>query len=602
MVKPEILVSGLSKADNLIIEGLASISIPNTLSFKILAYKDLQTQTMLTGSLNGDVAEYHRVSLLDASSQTNDINTYIDCEHYNLKSCVSFDNWISNVENDCSLIQVKTDNNKFTPVLKNGSYSIFDRLQRFFSSYSVNLLLEENTRVYTFVNKRVCNAVVSIYQRDSKYNNIPVYQFEPRISYTKEDSIIDLQNVNYLNYPIVNTENIYNPSSVNLSKLNTYYEKYEQSNLSNFATIYTKYFPIKPDSLKIYVTNLQNQISEYDALYHVNNNNGIITLDNISEDIKTFYILYTTTPRLDYEILETEKIRFDEKLDLRAKNSFYQTGAIVINYSERNLKRISLEISKNEVFIGSDIALLTATCFDGNDNTVSEIPVYFEFLEENNDSILGLLNNELLGAFDYTNSDGEARCNYFAPYKDDSLKHHPISINGNNITFETKNNSISLNDISLFFYKDQVTPDEKYDIWFDKPELVLVYQNINNRYIPVTPRQITNDSVLNRSTIYYQYPFEINDINKYCIFAPKKISMKAYAIDPATNKQIESNIVTVTISFPYYLRGKKENDYDGYRLPTLSLEEFATGLGGSNYFTINKNESEIFKTLILKKR
>ena len=343
-----------------------------------------------------------------------------------------------------------------------------------------------------------------------------------------------------------------------------------------------------------------NSIQEYDSQYSVNYNNGIINIESIDSSIKYFYILYVTTPRLDYEIIDTKKVRFDNNLDLRSKNSFYQTGAIVINYAERNLKKIELSISKNEVFIGSDIAILTANCFDSNNNTVSEIPVYFEFTEENQNDSLGLLNNELLGAFDYTNSDGEARCTYFAPYKEDSLKHSPSSIDGSNISFITNNSTISASDTSLFFYKDSVTPNENYDIWFNESELVLVYQNLNNSYIPVNPRTVNHRNGV--TTLYYQYPFAITDVSKYCIFAPKKISIHAYAIDPATNKRIESNIISVVISFPYYLRGKKENDYNGYRLPLSSFEEFATGLGGSNYFTINRNESEIFKTLILNRK
>lgn len=599
MANPEILISGLDNPESLILQGLESVTIPNTLSFKILAYKDLQTETMLTGSINKNIAEFHRVIALNPGSQTNDINTYIDCEHYNLKSCISFNNWISNVENNCSLKEIETSEGKFIPVLNNGSYSIFDRLQRFFSSYSVNLLIEDNTKVYNFVKKKLLDGVISIYRRDSKYNNVPVFQYEPRITYNKEDSIIDITDLDYPAYPIVNSETIDN-SFMNLDKLNNYYEKYEQSQLSNFATLYSKYFPIKPESLKIYITTDTNVIQEYDAPYSVNYNNGIINIQGIDSNVKCFYILYTTTPRLDYEILDTNKVRFDNSLDLRPKNNFYQTGAIVINYAERNLKKIELSISKDEVFIGSDIAILTATCFDSNENTVSEVSVYFEFVEENENSNLGLLNNQMLGAFDYTDSEGQARCTYFAPYKEDSLKFSPSSINGSNIIFQTNYTAISNSEVSLFFYKDTVNPDEDYDIWFNDRELVLVYQFLVNSYIPVVPRKITNSNDI--VTLYYQYPFQIIDPTKYCIFAPKKVNLRAYAIDPATNKKIESNVISVKLSFPYYLRGKRENDYGGYRFSLSSFNEFATGLGGSNYFTINKDESEVFKTLILNKR
>lgn len=601
MAKPEILVSGLDKADSLIIEGLAPIVVPQTLSFKILTYNDLKTETMLTGSINGEIAEYHRVNALNPSSQTNDINTYIDCVHYNLKSCISDNNWVSNVENNCSLKAIDTSENKFIPVLNDGSYSIFDRLQRFFSSYSVNILIDENISEYIFENRKISNAVLSIYKRDKKYNNIPIFQFEPRISYSNVNSIINIDEVDYPVFPLVNTENIDKSSSMNIVRLNNYYEKYERSILSNFATIYSKYFPIKPGSLKVYVTVNNGTVQEYDLEYYVNYNNGIIKISDLDESIQSFYLLYTTTPRLDYEILDTEKVRVDKKLDLRPQNSFYQTGAIVINYAERNLKSIELAISKTEVFIGSDIAILTAVCFDSNENTISEIPVYFEFTEENNDSILGLLNNELLGAFDYTNSDGEARCTYFAPYKENSLKSFPTSINGTNIVFETKINNISPSEVSLFFFKDQILPNEDYEIWFNQRDLVLVYQLQNNFYVPVIPKMIRKTGS-EELTLFYEFPFEITDISKYCIFAPKKISMRAYAIDPATNKKIQSNTVNIKLSFPYYLRGRRENDYGGYRFPLSSFDEFATGLGGSNYFTINKNESEIFKTLILKKR
>ncbi len=594
----EILTSGLRKEKELLLSGLNYTNLFEP-SFSVIVYDNPSIKTMLTGSINSDIAKLNRVTIINANTEENFINS----EHYNLRDCTSDEFWISNVESDCNIKEVINYNDDFMPIFNTGSYSIFDRLQRFFSSYSVNLLMDNNNS-YTIANYKVLNCQAAIYKRDSKFNNYPFRIWETNIehvynsgtkSYDSTITVLDYDNNK--KYPVVNSNNLSLPDNFGKAELDKYYEKYSKlENVPSFL-IYTKYFPIKEGTLTIkkFVNGTVVNVNLNDL--DINYNNGIIKIefneDSLSQD---YYILYTATPRIDYEVLEFNQIRFDDKIKLRPKNSFYQTGALCINFSEKNINRIVLENSKNNVFVGSDMCELKATCYDSNDNTVSEIPVFFEFIEENIDGELGYLNNEIT-TFDQTNSDGIARCIYFAPYKEDSLKHNVTTINGASITFNTKNSNIIKDEVSLFFLRDSFLKN------FGVDQLVLMYEYspVKLKYSPTKPVILRYNSNNETLTATYFFSFGAIPNTSLFVFVPKIIRIRSYAIDPATSKKIYSNQIAIKLSFPYYLRGSFIDD-EGFRFKKIGNIDFATGLGGSNYFSINKEqEQEVFKTIILRK-
>ncbi len=591
----EILTSGLPKAKELLLSGLNYNNLSADLNFLVIVYDDPSIETMLTGSINSDIAKLNRVQIINA----NDRNTEhsINCSHYNLRDSTSGDNWLSNVESGCELKDVIDYKNDFLPILNTGSYSIFDRLQRFFSSYSVNLLMNDQD-TYTIENYEIVNPQATIYKRDSKFNNTPFRIWDCEVTYEKNennkfDSIIHVVNYIVEKYPVVNSENLNLNEAVNIDHLNNYYEKFHKPQNVSVFTIYTKYFPIKPNTLIIYKV-INNTITEVTENLEINNHNGIIKINPVSFNEEDYFILYTTTPRIDYEISEFDKIRFDSKIKLRPENSFYQTGCIAISFSEKNLQRIVLDCSKNNVFIGSDVSLLTATCYDSNNNTVSEIPVFFEFLDENENNVLGFLNNESK-TFDQTNSDGIARCVYFAPYRNESLRHDVNSIDGSILKVSTDNSNITRNDVCLFFLRNT------FETNFGEDQLILMYEynSGSTQYVPTKPFHITFQN--NEISIFYNSNFTGVDANELFVFMPKIVKIRAYAIDPATSTKIYSNQIAIKLSFPYYLRGSFIDD-EGFRFKKMQNSDFATGIGGSNYFAINKNDSENFKTIILSKQ
>ena len=67
----------------------------------------------------------------------------------------------------------------------------------------------------------------------------------------------------------------------------------------------------------------------------------------------------------------------------------------------------------------------------------------------------------------------------------------------------------------------------------------------------------------------------------YKVFGPKVVEINAFAIDPATGRNIQSNTLKIQIDFPEYLRSES-----GFRFKTDDSEE-SSGLGGINFISIN---------------
>lgn len=111
----------------------------------------------------------------------------------------------------------------------------------------------------------------------------------------------------------------------------------------------------------------------------------------------------------------------------------------------------------------------------------------------------------------------------------------------------------------------------------------IVYKLENNSFVKAIPDRIVNnrmffDNMLLPIGDLHSYN---NIIAGYKIYHPKIIKVFATCIDPATGKEITSNILKIKVDFPVYLKSTQ-----GFKFKEIT-DEISAGIGGANFLTIN---------------
>lgn len=115
-------------------------------------------------------------------------------------------------------------------------------------------------------------------------------------------------------------------------------------------------------------------------------------------------------------------------------------------------------------------------------------------------------------------------------------------------------------------------------------------------YYPVNPTASSYDGIYTGFYFPYEFPmFDVSDktnnIGAYWIVLPRTIEFIAYADDPFTGNKIYSNVISIYMDLPGYLKGTAETGSGhvayGLRLTDSYPGYLASGLGGSTFLTIN---------------
>ena len=72
-----------------------------------------------------------------------------------------------------------------------------------------------------------------------------------------------------------------------------------------------------------------------------------------------------------------------------------------------------------------------------------------------------------------------------------------------------------------------------------------------------------------------------NIIAGYKLYHPKVVKLYATCVDPATGREITSNIIKIKVDFPVYLKS-----INGFKLKEEN-DEVSAGIGGANFITMN---------------
>ena len=244
----------------------------------------------LTGtfSIEEDISGFvtNRTKPLNPELNRNDIKTNIGGFEYNLIEGTLKDQWDGGIISGCEYTGCLTEKNKWTPILNTGDYTVFHDEKHFFSDNSVSKVIENEEIILDQTG--VSTIQIAYYKRDNEFNNIPFIKYEfvdGNFTKSKQYQIEDLENqtkiilsdLSEINIDLL--ESIENKSYEDLLK---YSENKGVSVKNTSRNIYTNYFPVKPNSLRLYsYSKITQEIEEWELVEDIFNLDQIDSENNL---------------------------------------------------------------------------------------------------------------------------------------------------------------------------------------------------------------------------------------------------------------------------------------------------------------------------------
>lgn len=313
----------------------------------------------------------------------------------------------------------------------------------------------------------------------------------------------------------------------------------------------------------------------------------------ITREEERFYIIYKAAARIDFEVYESDFV--DNKINLKPVVNFKQNGIIALKYNEKHVSKINIRTNKNNLFgktygplfIGNDVASIVAEVTDSNGNLVSEVPVTFRSLDDK-----VRFEGDSFQVTNVTNDEGTARSVVFVPYNENIIKQGGRGFLPNYIGeksyFDLQNFNADLQkeDITLFQIvreEEGVIAERLMYVWDENKTHPLTGEA--GSYIPLSAESLNNGRVI----FNYKLPKRIDNRNilGYYLYFPQYSTILCEAEDPASGRIVQSNSIRLKIDLPRYLKGYDGNIAYGFGFLNPGSDPIGTGLGGSNFLTIN---------------
>ncbi len=681
--------------------------VERTIPLKIFVYEEKE-YFPLTGiySIEEKVksAITNRSLLTSNENIREQITTSIGGFNYNLIEGTSDKHWDGGVISECNFEDVHIVKDSIYPIVKTGTYTLFDKSRKLYSDESYVKVLKPGI-AYTLPDDIKAETIeISIFKRDSNFNNIKFIDFESdetsdfSYTYDFEENTITLNN-SYSPGIYVNLET---PTADLIHKIGEF--KFKGNGTKRL--IYTNYFPIDTDYVKLYSldmytneikvwnkvenfldpeplslncfcvipekgliitsgtsVNLNKEYSVKESFFDKYNNltslilfenisdwdsQGLVILNNLSvysynertsnslnqlifisgeevQDISSvkyyhpynntsttenFYLLYEVGyARLDVEINNAKRIEYE--LDLNPLKLSKQYGILQISPYEKHVNKINLTCLNKPINIsgiyeslclGTDYLDLQAICLNAAGNKVKDVLVTFEVLDQD---INLLFEGDAKSISINSNYFGESRTKVNAPY-DDSFMFITVDLD------QIQDKEIYINDPKFNFSGSFFTLFAilKYNglEFIERPDVYLANLNFDsitdeNKY-PLVERLLYTESndkyLLLQPTSYFNNRLQFNEnlltddmIWKYKIYFNRICRIRAKCIDPGSGSMIYSNVIKVNLDLPQHMKGFKtlsDSFINGLRFKKKNSNNdeynFATGLGGANYITI----------------
>lgn len=635
------------------------------------------------------------------------ITTSIGGFNYNLIEGTSDKHWDGGVIAECNFEDMSFKKDSIYPIVNTGTYTLFDKSRKLYSDESfVKVLLPEIN--YTLPSDIKAETIeVSIFKRDSNFNNIKFIDFENdsnsdfNYSYDFETNSISINK----NFSCGKYSDIENPTADFINQFGEY--KFKGNGTKRL--IYTNYFPIDVSRLRLFSIDIYsndvkvwhkvdnfleaepierncfyvlpekgliitsgtsvdlnkqyfikdsffdkfdnlisltffenifdwdvegliviNQTSIYKYVEKTNNSLNQLTLIsgeaihsneqinqvkyyhayNNTSELEKFYLFYdVNSARLDVEINNAKRIEYE--LDLNPLKLSKQYGILQISPYEKHVNKIDLicsnkELNEAQIYeslcLGSDYLDLQATCLNTAGNKVKDILVTFEIVDKD---INLLFEGDAKTISVNSNYFGESKTKVNAPYDDSfmfitidpsQIEANQIYINDSKFNFSgsffTLFTILKYNGLELIQDPDTYFANLNSDSTNDENKYPLVerllYKQIDDRFILLQPISYLNNRLQFNDNLL------VSDmIWKYKIYFNRICRIRAKCIDPGSGNTIYSNVIKVNLDLPQHMKGFKTlNDsfINGLRFKVKNSNNdeynFATGLGGANYITI----------------
>ena len=201
---------------------------------------------------------YNRTKPLNSNISRNDLKTTIGGFEYNLIEGTLNDQWDGGVISGCELNKIQVNSTEWIPELKTGEYTVFDSTKHFYSSRSSSIILTEETTNIPL--NSISTLDISLYKRDNEFNNIPFIKynfvnedFGSGYEYQIQDNAGQTNIiVNDIAEAHINLIESIAVEERTLENYKAFSESKGSSIKDSYRVIYSNYFPIKPESLKLY--------------------------------------------------------------------------------------------------------------------------------------------------------------------------------------------------------------------------------------------------------------------------------------------------------------------------------------------------------------
>lgn len=397
-------------------------------------------------------------------------------------------------------------------------------------------------------------------------------------------------------------------------------------------------FPISDDSyVKVYVVNtdvgswkeysIVDSFTTYNQV-KVDTDHGIITFADstcgVPDTNLAIYLAYRAVPRVEYE----EDGFGDETVAVDANvNPMQQSlnrGFVVLSRSDLDVSEIILSTVKERykgkadtfgpISVGSDYAPLEALVLSEDGQPVPNVKVNFELVSTPNFGTIAGVATEMVSA---SLANGKAYSSYIPPVDVNSMGFFISSLAGSNlIEVDAEAQFDDVDSVYTYLvlkddpWKGKVGADTSIGEipWVADPpngRKVILYSWDATAINPITGRlgayaPVRPSSISGGYQLYYPSALDVPDpsnvvgtdnLGAYWIVSDRFVDVQASVFSPKLNRTIFSNIITLRVEIPSYMKGSYINEAlqeipFGWRLRDDNYE-VASAIGGATFISIN---------------
>ena len=162
----------------------------------------------------------------------------------------------------------------------------------------------------------------------------------------------------------------------------------------------------------------------------------------------------------------------------------------------------------------------------------------------------------------------------------------------NQILIEGSEENFLLPSKVTLFKRSELKFEANQESFHDR--ILYKYDVVQNEYKPLKPTRIDGNRIYFEDTVLPVGSLTNNNtvIAGYKLFFPQLVSLKAYAVNPATGFLISSNEIKIKVDFPEYLKGN-----NGFTFIS-DIDDEGSALGGANFLTINPDIPNVLNIIV----